>query len=91
MNKAYKPGIHFIVFIIFSGIYFKLIDKYVVNDDLLIVVSGAFFITTGIWGNIAKITMLNVPWGPRSYRIINYILVVLGCIALIAGLFKYFL
>ncbi len=91
MKKEYMTGIHFVIFVILSIIFAWLIKSYVVEDALLLIAWGSYVIIAGMWGNIAKITLLNVPSSPKSYRIVNYILIVLGCVALIAGLYNHFL
>lgn len=79
MKKKTNPGIHFlfyllfvVVFIVFNEIMFK---EYFGNDQIPV---SILLIISGIWGNIAGMVFLKIPSGPKTYRIINYTVIIIG-------------
>ncbi len=89
MRIKINPGIHFILFIIVAIVFFTLEER-IRDDSLAIIAIGIFLLVTGLWGNIAKMVLLNVPSGLKTYRIINYILIIFGVLCILYGSCKYF-
>ncbi len=90
MKYRLNPGIHFILFLIVGISYLILIDKYILEEGLGLAAVGLFSLVTGIWGNVAGLVFLKIPYGPKSYKIINYVLIVVGIICITYGSYEHF-
>jgi hypothetical protein len=73
----------YILGIIFSGVYMLTADHYLHYEVEKCFVYGLFLIIIGIWGNKAELVILRIPWGEKSYKIINYILMVIGALLIL--------
>jgi hypothetical protein len=69
---------HYLVAILFSGVYFVVVKLYLHNEAQICLALGIFGVVLGVWGNKAKLVIIRVPWDQNSYKIINYILMTIG-------------
>jgi hypothetical protein len=76
---------HYILAIIFSGVYLVAVDHFLYNEAQVCLALGIFCVIIGIWGNKAKLVILRIPWGEKSYKIINCILVIIGVMLIFYG------
>ena len=90
MKYRLNFGIIFILYVIFAFISCWSIEHYISNLNLKNVALGCFAIITGVWGNIARTVFLRIPAGPKSYKIINYLIIAFGIIFVISGSYKYY-
>ena len=51
---------------------------------------GIILIVVGLWGNIAKMVLLQSVFSNDTYKWQNYFLMLLGCLLLVFGLVNYF-
>lgn len=90
MKLKIQPIGHLILFCIISFIVLFYTQKYFTNQNMKDVVVALVFIIGGIWGNCAKMIFLQVPTGPKSYKYVNYILIIIGVSLLILSSYRYF-
>lgn len=74
---------HYILGIIFSGVYLLTAYHYLQYEIEKCFIYGLFFVIIGIWGNIAELVFFRIPWGEKSYKIINYISILIGVLSIL--------
>jgi hypothetical protein len=90
MNKV-PPFFHYFLGIIFAG-SILIILKYDVQYPVFRYLGVGFVcLILGIWGNLTKLVFFRIPWGERSYKIINFILIFAGIAFLTYGGYLYVL
>jgi hypothetical protein len=74
MNKYKFPQVgHLIIFVLVALAFYLLIFSANYNELIKLFALSIFLIMTGVWGNIAKIVLLKLPWSEGTYKTINYI------------------
>lgn len=82
INKA-PPFFHYFLAIMVAGTTLLILKYYVPNAILRFFVMGILCIILGLWGNAVKLVFFRIPWGEKSYKIINYLTILVGIIFLL--------
>lgn len=77
-KKKFPQAGHSIIFILIALAFYLLIFRANYNEVIKSFALSIFLIMTGIWGNMAKMVLLKLPWSEGTYKIINYIIIFCG-------------
>ena len=77
-----KISLNFILFLIFSCIYFGLLYLFVKSDAMAGLLTSLFFIIAGTWGLLVRYNIMNF-FAMKHDKAANIIMIVLGVIGTI--------
>ncbi|BCY18976.1 hypothetical protein hrd7_28250 [Leptolinea sp. HRD-7] len=89
MIKKAPPFFHYFLGIMLAGTTLLILKYYVHNAILRFFGMGILCTILGIWGNKVKLVFFRIPWGDRSYKIINYFTILVGIFFLIYSVYLY--